>query len=155
LIAEELMAGIWPGGLEHDEALAEAIDTTATFSSGCEVLSKLFPTETDERIVATTMVVRRSEVVSRDTKAALICCAMGDHDELRATVEFCIVACEEVNDELAQYLPQTYPLDRRHEAGDVSYQTRCLLRTTRNVSVDCSAALKKLLKVWFGAEVLE
>ena len=149
------MHGIWHGDLEHDEALAKAIDTTATYSSGCEVLSKLFSTETDERIVATTVVVRRAEEVSRDTKAALICWEKCTYEELRAAVESCIEACEEAYDELAQYLPEMYPLHRRHEAGDVSYHTRRLLRTTRSVSVDCIAACKKFLKVWFGVVIPE
>src|ERR671921_1599892 len=70
-IVDFLMECCWPGDLDRDYVLCAALRTTIGYMVSCQVLAKRFSTETDERLVSTAKVVRRSEQVSHETWMAL------------------------------------------------------------------------------------
>jgi hypothetical protein len=151
-IVDALMESCWPGESQRDHALNAAIGATIGYMTHCQVLAKRFSTETDERIVTTAKVVRRSEEVSRNTWMELKCWETGDLNDLHATVEGCVRACKELYGNIRQYYPEMYPVDRD---GAISPDTLFDMRKTYEATLDCQSALEVFLEIWMGAEVPE
>jgi hypothetical protein len=151
MIVEALMKSCWTGDPERDEALHEAMHATLGLGGFSAVLADQCSTETDERMAATTSVVRHCEEECQTTMVALANWETGDPGALRDAVEACIVACEETYADFQRYLPELYPGPgaHRHEL----YNTVHRMRTTMSVVLDCIVACEEFLEVWFGAEV--
>jgi hypothetical protein len=147
-----LMEGCWREEPRRDYVLNAAIGATLGYMAHCQVLAYQFPTDTDERIVTTAKVVRQSEEVSRNTWLALRCWETGDLNDLHATVEACIIACEELYGNLVQYRPEMYSDDRD---GAVSSDTLFDMWKTSDASQRCQRALEAFLVVWYEEKVPE
>ena len=151
-IVDVLWAGYWPMGPQRFYSLKAAIGATIGYMALCQVLAKRFSTETDERIVTTAKVVRRSEVVSRNTWIALRCWETGALNNLHAAVEACILACEELYGNLSEYVSEMYPVDYD---GTISPDTLFDMAQTYEASLVCRNALEKFLVVWYEEKVPE
>jgi hypothetical protein len=151
-IVGALMEGCWSEELRRDDVLNAAIEATIGYMAHCQVLAKQLSTETDERIVTTAKVVRRSKEVSRNTWLALRCWETGDPNELHATLEACIMACEELYGNLVQYGPEMYSVDRD---GAVSSDTLFDMWKTCRASQHCQSACETFLVVWYEEKVPE
>jgi hypothetical protein len=147
-IVEELMDGCWPREELRVHVLNEAIATTIGYTLTCQLLAYQFSTETEERIVTTAKVVRKSEEVSRNTWLALRCWETGDLNNLHATVEACIIACEELYDNLVQYRPEMYSVDRDGVVWSDMWKMS-------GASKECQRALEAFLVVWYEEKVPE
>jgi hypothetical protein len=153
MIVEALMKSCWTGDPERDEALHEAMHATLGLGGFSAVLADQCSTETDERMAATTSVVRHCEEECQTTMVALANWDTVDPGALRAAVEACIGACEETYADFQRYRPELYPGPgaHRHEL----YNTVHRMRTTMSFVFDCRVACEEFLEVWFGAEVPE
>jgi hypothetical protein len=151
-IVDALMESCWPGEPQRDDVLATAIGRTLGYMAHCQLLAKRFSTETDERLVTTAKVVRQSEEVSHNTWIALKCWKTGDLHDLQATVEACVLACDELHGNLRQYHSEMYPVDRD---GTISPDTMFDMRKTDEATVDCQIACEMFLETWMGVEVPE
>jgi hypothetical protein len=152
-IVDFLMESCWPGDLDRDYVLGAALRTTIGSMVSCQVLlAKRFSTETDERLVTTAKVVRRSEQVSHNTWMALKCWRTVNLNDLLATVDDCVIACKELSGNLRQYYPEMYPVD--HD-GTISHDTLFDMRKTYEVTLDCQSACETLREVWYEEEVPE
>ena len=148
-IVDALMESCWTGELHRDDVLDTAIGTTIGYMAHCQLLAKRFSTETDERLVTTAKVVRQSEEASHNTWIALKCWETGDLNDLQATVEACVLACDELHGNLRQYHSEMYPVDRD---GTISPDTLFDMRKTDEATVECQIACENFLEIWMGAE---
>ena len=151
-IVDFLMESSWPGDLDRDYVLCAALRTTIGYMVSCQVLAKRFSTETDERLVTTAKVVRRSEQVSHNTWMALKCWRTVNLNDLLATVDDCVIACKELSGNLRQYYAEMYSVD--HD-GTISHDTLFDMRKTYKVTLDCESACETLREVWYEEEVPE
>jgi hypothetical protein len=153
MIVEALMKSCWTGDPERDEALHEAMHATLGLGCFSAVLADQCSTETDERMAATTSVVRHCEEECQTTMVALANWDTVDPSALRAAVEACIGACEETYADFQRYRSELYPRPgaQRHELYDTVHR----MRKTMAVVPDCLVAYEGFLKVWFEAEVPE
>jgi hypothetical protein len=133
-------------GLQRDHVLNAAIGATIGYMTPCQVLAKRFSTETDERIVTSAKVVRRSEVVSRNTWIELMR-RTGALNNLHATVEACVLAYDELYGNLRQYQSEMYPVERD---GATSPDTLFDMRKTYDATLDCRSACEAFLEIWMG-----
>ena len=151
-IVGPLMEGCWLEELRRDDVLNAAIEATIGYMAHCQVLAKQLSTETDERIGTTAKVVRQSEEVSRNTWIELRCWETGDPNDLHATVEACIMACEELYVNLLQYRTEMYSDDRD---GAVSSDTLLDMWKTSSASQHCQRTCEALLSIWYEEKAPE
>ena len=141
-----LVEGYWREEPRRDYVLNAAIGATLGYMALCQVLAYQFAADIDERTITTATAVRQSEEVSRNTWLALTCWKTGDPNDLHATVEACIIACEELYGNLVQYGPEMYSDDRD---GAVSSDTLLDMWKTSDASQRCQRALEAFLVVWY------